>query len=34
VLGTPLAKNHWLFHADEVKRTAPANARAAQAQGD
>jgi len=22
VLGTPLAKNHWLFNADEVKRTA------------
>jgi preprotein translocase subunit SecD len=30
VLGTPLAKSHWLFNAEEVKRTAPAR-RAAEA---
>lgn len=34
VLGTPLAKSHWLFHAEEVRRTTPAGARAAQARGD
>lgn len=28
VLGTPLAKNHFLFNADEVKKTAPSARRA------
>jgi preprotein translocase subunit SecD len=31
VLGTPLAGNHWLFNAEEVKRTSPAARRAAEA---
>lgn len=31
VLGTPLARNHWLFNAEEVKRTTPAARRAAEA---
>jgi preprotein translocase subunit SecD len=31
VLGTPLAKNHWLFNAEEVKRTTPAARSAAEA---
>ncbi len=33
VLGTPLAKSHWLFNAEEVKRT-PARGTAAGAQGE
>jgi hypothetical protein len=28
ILGTPLAKNHFLFNAEEVKRTEPAGRRA------
>ena len=31
VLGTPLAKSHFLFNAEEVKRTTPASRRAAAA---
>jgi preprotein translocase subunit SecD len=31
VLGTPLAKSHWLFNAEEVKRTTPAARSAAEA---
>jgi preprotein translocase subunit SecD len=33
VLGTPLAKSHFLFNAEEVKRTKPAG-RAARATGE
>ncbi|MGE3077227.1 MAG: protein translocase subunit SecD [Dehalococcoidia bacterium] len=36
ILGTPLAKNHWLFNAEEQKRTAPVSrrARATEEQGN
>jgi preprotein translocase subunit SecD len=29
ILGTPLARNHWLFNADEQKRTTPISSRRA-----
>ena len=34
VLGTPLARSHWLFNADEVRHLPPPGSRPAQARGE